>query len=309
MEHIASYLRLQKKTLGKAFVDETKVLHCFGKYIASRKHLGPITQEIAIAFATDNGKRSPQRSWKRYNVIRHFAQYLAVFVPGTSILDPRVLRRHAKRTAPFVFTDDELGKLLREARSPRKSQLAASTHHTAFGLAVSTGLRVGEVIGLDNDEIDLDAGLLKVRDTKFRKDRLVPIHETTVAALREYIVIRDIAFRERSSNAVFLSTTRNGRFYKDSLTLAFTEVARRAGVRRPDGREPTFHSLRHTFAVRRLMEWYRAGVDVQAMLPVLATYMGHVNYTSTAYYLTAAPELLALAADRHNTYVEEVRHA
>jgi integrase len=285
------------------------VLRSFERYVASQQHLGPITQELAVAFATDDGKRSPERSWKRYNVVRHFAQHLAVFVPGTSVLDPRALRRHHKRMPPFVFTDEELGRLLQEARSPHKTQLAAVTHHTVFGLAVSTGLRVGEVIGFDNDDVDLDTGLLKVRDTKFRKDRLVPIHATAVAALREYAEIRDAAFPERSTKAFFVSTTRGGRFYKDSLTRAFTTTARKAGLRRADGREPTFHSLRHTFAVRRLVEWYRADVDVQAMLPVLATYMGHVNYTSTAYYLTATPELLALSADRHAKHIEEVRHA
>lgn len=308
-EHIASYLRLQQHTLGKTFADEAKVLRSFERYIASRGLLDPVTQEIAVAFATNDGKRSPERSWKRYNVVRHFAQHLAVFVPGTSTLDSRALRRHHKRPTPFVFTDEELIRLLREARSPRKAQVTAATHHTAFGLAVSAGLRVGEVIGLDNDDVDLDAALLKVRDTKFRKDRLVPIHATTVAALREYVALRDEAFPDRTTEAFIVSTTRLGRFYKDSLTLAFTTTARRAGLRRPDGREPTFHSLRHTFAVRRLVEWYRAGVDVQAMLPVMATYMGHVNYTSTAYYLTATPELLALAADRHDQHIEEVRHA
>lgn len=308
-EHVESYLRLQQQTLGKSFVDEAKVLRKFAKYVASQKHLGPITQQIAVAFATGDGTRSPNRSWKRYNTVRYFAQYLAVFVPGTSALDPRVLRRHHKRSPPFIFSDEELVHLLREARSPRKSQIAASTHHTVFGLAVSTGLRVGEVVGLDDDEVDLDRCLLKVRDTKFRKDRLVPIHVTTASTLRDYRALRNAAFPERTDCAFFVSTTRVKRFYKDSLTLAFAAVAHRACLRRADGHEPTFHSLRHTFAVRRLMQWYREGVDVQAMLPVLATYMGHVNYTSTAYYLTATPELLTLAADRHAKHLEEMRHA
>lgn len=308
-EHIASYLRLQQEALGKSFADEAKVLRSFERYVASQDHLGPITQELAVAFATDDGKRSPERSWKRYNVVRHFAQHLAVFVPGTSALDPRALRRQQKRPTPFVLTDDELGRLLREACCPLKTRLAAKTHHTVFGLAVSTGLRVGEVTGLDNDDVDLDTGLLKVRNTKFRKDRLVPIHATAVAALREYAEIRDAAFPEPATDAFFISTTRGRRYDEDSLTQAFTTAARKARLRRADGRTPTFHSLRHTFAVRRLVEWYRAGVDVQAMLPVLATYMGHVNYTSTAYYLTATPELLALAADRHAKHIEEVCHA
>lgn len=308
-DHVASYLRLQQQSLGKSYEDEAKVLRSFDRYVASRGHLGPVTQELAIAFATDDGKRSPARSWKRYNVVRFFAQYLAVFVPGTSTLDPRALRRHYKRPPPFIFTDDELGRLLREARSPRKSQISAATHFTVFGLAVSTGLRVGEVIALDDGDVDFDAALLKVRDTKFRKDRLVPIHATAVSALRDYAKLRDEVFPRKGTAAFFVSTTRRARYYEDSLTLAFTAVAERAGLRRPDGLVPTFHSLRHTFAVRRLIAWYHEGVDVQAMLPVLATYMGHVNYTSTAYYLTATPELLALAAARAAKHFEETSHA
>jgi integrase len=308
-EHIASYLRLQQHSLAKSFRDEAKVLRSFGRFVESLEDPGPITQELAMAFATAGGARSPQRSWKRYNIVRHFAHHLAIFVPETSAFDPRAIRRHYKRPTPFIFTDDELARLLREAQSPLKSQISAATHHTVIGLAVSTGLRVGEVIALDIGDVDFDAALLEVRNTKFRKDRLVPVHPTTVAALRDYARLRDEVFPARATAAFFVSTTRRGRYYKDSLTLAFTAVAHRAGLRRPDGRVPTFHSLRHTFAVRRLIEWYREGVDVQAMLPVLATYMGHVNYTSTAYYLTATPELLALAAERATRHMQEVQNA
>jgi len=308
-EHIASYLRLHQQSLGKSFESEAKILRSFEHFVQSRGHLGPITQELVVAFATDDGKRSPERSWKRYNVVRYFAQYLSVFVPGTSTLDPRALRRHYKRPPPFIFTDDELDRLFREARSPLKSQISAATHYTAFGLAVSTGMRVGEVAALDVGDVDYEAALLKVRNTKFRKDRLVPIHATTVTALRDYARLRDAVFQDRTTKAFFVSTTRRGRYYKDALTWAFTAIARRAGIQRPDGCVPTFHSLRHTFAVKRLTEWYREGLDVQAMLPVLATYMGHVNYTSTAYYLTATPELLALAAQRAAKYMEEVQNA
>lgn len=308
-EHIESYLRLQQQSLGKSYRDEAKILRRFGRYVESREHLGPITQELVIAFATDGGTRRPETSWRRYNVVRYFAQYLAVYVPGTSTLDPRALRRHYKRPPPFIFTEDELIRLFREAKSPLKSQIAAVTHHTAFGLAVSTGMRVGEVAALDIGDVDYEAALLKVRNTKFRKDRLVPIHETTVSALRDYEKLRDEVFPDRATPAFFVSTTHRCRYYKDALTLAFTAIARRAGLRRPDGCVPTFHSLRHTFAVRRLIQWYKEGADVQAMLPLLATYMGHVNYTSTAYYLSATPELLALASQRASKQMEEVQNA
>jgi len=309
-DHVGAYLRLHQKVLGKDFQDEAKVLRLFAKFHASLGHHQPVSQEMAIAFATDNPSRSAERCWKRYNVVRYFAHYLAVYVPGTSTMDPRALSRHYRRTPPYIFTDEVLERLLQEALNPCKSQISAATHHTAFGLAVSTGLRVGEVAALDKTDVDLDEAVLQVRNTKFRKDRVVPIHATTAQALRDYARVRDAAFPNLDCSAFFISTTHRDRYFEESLSYAFSSVASRAGIRRPDGKTPRFHSLRHTFAVRRLIEWYRDGADVQALLPSLATYLGHVNYSSTAYYLTATPELLLLAAKRASVALREGgRHA
>jgi hypothetical protein len=133
-EHIASYLRLHQQSLGKSFVDEAKVLRAFDRYVSSCGYLGPVTQELAIAFATDGGKRSPERSWKRYNVIRFFAQYLAVFVPGTSTLDPRALRRHYKRSPPFIFSEHSSRCCCarRATRSRARSPRSRTTRSSAW---------------------------------------------------------------------------------------------------------------------------------------------------------------------------------
>ena len=153
---------------------------------------------------------------------------------------------------------------------------------------------------LDKADVDLEAGVLTFRQTKFGKSRLVPVHETTLKVLRRYASLRDRHFRSPGSECVaFFRNQRGQRFVINTLQGIFRRVAARAGLRSDRGKGPNFHSLRHRFAVRRLVTWYQDGVDVQAMLPWLATYMGHVHYSDTAYYITTTPELLALAANRH----------
>lgn len=142
--------------------------------------------------------------------------------------------------------------------------------------------------------------MLAIKQTKFRKDRLVAIHPTTLEVLRNYAAVRDAAFPDCGCPAFFINMRRR-RFARKTLRVAFYELTRRAGLRSPKGKGPRFHDLRHAFAVRRLAAWYRAGIDAQAMLPALATYMGHVHYSDTAYYITATAELLSLAAGRYHS--------
>lgn len=172
-----------------------------------------------------------------------------------------------------------------------------------FGLAASTGLRSNEIISLDRDDVRLDSGLLTIRCTKFQKDRLVPVHPTTLKVLRDYAALRYAHFPKPADSAFFLNMW-GSRFSRRNFGFAFYQLACSTGIRKAGGRGPSFHDLRHTFAVRRLVAWYQEGKDVQAMLPLLATYMGHVHYSSTAYYLTATPELLALAAKRYDAFLK-----
>jgi integrase len=168
----------------------------------------------------------------------------------------------------------------------------------------STGLRIGEVVRLDRADVDLATGMLLIRQTKFRKDRYVPTHPSSLGMLRRYAALRDASFPDCRDDAFFVTGRRRG-FARNTLQQALCKIARRAGLRGPKGVGISFHSLRHRFAVKRLIAWYEAGTDVQAMLPMLATYMGHVRYSDTAYYLTATPELLRLAAGRCERALQE----
>ena len=177
-------------------------------------------------------------------------------------------------------------------------RLRAATYATVIGLLATTGLRIGEACGLDRDDVDLDTGVATVRNAKFGKSRQVPVHVSTLGALRLYAARRDQLCPTPSSPGFFVST-RGTRLDVHNVPHTFCRLLDAAGIAAPPGvRRPRLHDLRHTFTVATLLDWYRAGVDVQARLPLLSTYLGHVDPTSTYWYLQATPELLSLAVAR-----------
>jgi len=296
-DRLSGYVELQR-ALGYQFEQQAAVLHEFDSYLVEREHIPPLTQEIAVSFATEDPASSMDKSARRYQVVRRFCEHLSTFDPEAPVLDPNAVPRPSTRPAPPIISDDQLARLLHQARHiSQPNPQCGVTLHAMVGLAASTGPRISEVVRLDKADVDLKTGVLHIRQTKFRKDRYVPTHPTTLEVLRSYAAARDAAYPECRDPAFFI-TMWSKRFCRNTLQQQFCKAARRAGLRGPIGRGLSFHHLRHRFAVKRLLTWYEAGLDVQAMLPVLATYMGHVHYTDTAYYLTATAELLRLAAER-----------
>jgi integrase len=287
-----------KRAVGFQFERQVPHLRAFDEYLLRQERCAPLSQEMVSAFATDDPSTSMNLRARRYQVVRGFCEYLATLDPRTPTLDPKALPRPRRRPVRHIISDDELALLLREARHVSKTHpVRGITLNTIVGVAASTGLRIGEVVRLDRADVDLATGVLLIRQTKFRKDRYVPTHPSTLEMLRRYAALRDATFLD-CRDAAFFVTLRQRGFARNTLQQALCKLGRRAGLRGPTGVGISFHSLRHRFAVKRLIAWYEAGVDVQAMLPMLATYMGHVCYSETAYYLTATPELLGLAAER-----------
>jgi len=300
--HVSAYIQL-RRSLGFRSSEPAYFLEAFDRYLFEKKHMGPLTQELALEFACRNPKTSTNYCAQRYQVVRHFSEYLATFDPQTPFLDPKALERSKARTPRHIYTDQELQKILAEARriSP-KNPVCGLTLHTMIGLAASSGLRVSEVIRLDREDVDLKTGVLNIRCSKFNKSRFVPLHQTTLEVVRNYAAARDAAFPNCKALAFFVNTIQK-RCVRNTVQKLFAGVACRAGLRGPKGKGPTFHDLRHRFATKRLVLWYKAGLDVQAMLPALATYMGHVHYTDTAYYISAIAELMALASERYQRWL------
>jgi integrase len=291
---VERYIALQR-ALGYQFCKQASILRAFVAYVGMSRAAGPLTQAVAVAFAM-SGDLAPNGRAKRYEVVRCFAQYHAAFDPRTESLDLRALPRSRAIAPPRILSDEELQLLM--AASHRVSTdlpLRGQTLSTLIGLLASTGLRSGEALRLDRSDVDLTTGVLQIRQSKFRKDRLVPVHPTTLAALREYTRHRDLAFPASTDPAFFIST-RGRRLRSGGLCYGFHQACALAGLILPVSKLLRPHDLRHRFAVTRLAAWHRQKADVQSLLPVLATYLGHARYCDTAYYITATPELLGLAS-------------
>jgi integrase len=215
-------------------------------------------------------------------------------VPALGLLPQRYHRK-----PPYLYSDDEIASLLKAAAQlPSQTGLRARTYSTLLGLLVATGMRISEVVGLDHDDVDLTGAVLTVRKTKFGKSRLVPVHASTKRALKQYAAQRDQLW-SRPMTASFLVSEQGRRLTANVVEKTFVKLSRQVGLRGPsDRRGPRLHDLRHRFAVRTLLRWYRAGVDVQRRLPELSTYLGHVHVTDTYWYLSAVPELMGVVAAR-----------
>jgi integrase len=291
---VESYIALQH-SLGYQFQKQAALLRAFLRHVRSSHTSGPLSQALAVDFVmasdlTPNGRAI------RYGVVRRFAVYYAAFDPCTGSFDHRALPRSRAIAPPRILSDEELRLLMGASIRISTSQpLRGRTLATVIGLLASTGLRSGEALRLDRADVDLSTGVLQIRKTKFRKDRLVPVHATTLIALQDYARDRDLAFPGPTGPAFFIST-RGTRLSPSGLYYGFEQACELAGIGRTESKVLRPHDLRHRFAVTRLARWHQQKVDVQSMLPLLATYLGHARYSDTAYYITATPELLSLAA-------------
>jgi len=255
-----------------------------------------VTIKLSLEWATKPSETSPQWKSKRLSLVRQFALYAHAFDPRTQIPPPSLIPYSRQRPHPYIYSQADIDKVLNAARSHTDS-LIASTHVTLIALIAVTGMRVGEAIRLDRHDIDYDRGILVVRQTKFGKSRELPLHPSTIEALRAYAYFRDRHLPVQHASSFFLSR-RGKRLIYQNVHFKFHRFINQAGLANRRPRRPRIHDLRHSFAVRILIDWHRAGVEVQSRLPLLSTYMGHVDPAMTYRYLTAVPELLILVSER-----------
>jgi integrase len=291
---VEDYITL-RRSLGYSFRKQAATLRALVRYAEVEQLDGPLTRDTVLKFVFSWEGTADGRAI-RYGVVRRFCEYLAIYDPRTEALDPRALPRSRAIPPPRILTDDELGSLMSACRRVSPDYPERSTVLTTLvGLLASTGLRSGEALRLDRADVDLVGGVLHIRKTKFRKDRLVPVHPTTLTVLRSYARHRDAVF-PMSKDAAFFLSSRGNRLSSAGLYAAFDAVCELAGLGSNKGLRP--HDLRHRFAVTRLAVWHQEKADVQALLPLLATYLGHARYTDTAYYITGTADLLGIAAER-----------
>ncbi len=254
-----------------------------------------LTTPLALAWATSR-EGHPDLWAVRLSVARGFARWLAALDPATEIPPADLLRRRRHRARPYLYTEAEIATLMTTTDMLRHP-LRAATYRTLIGLLAVTGMRVGEAIGLDRHDLDWTAGCLIVREGKPGACRELPLHESTLDALAEYAHLRDRHWPHPKAPAFFVSTVGKRLLY-ENINWTFRRLLRQAGLPAPGSPRPRIHDLRHGFAVNTVTDWYRAGVNVAARMPHLSAYLGHADPGGTYWYLTATPELLALAAAR-----------
>jgi len=299
----------ERRRLGFALRSRDTLLAGFAKYVAARRHRGPLTVDLMVDWARqDKWQRDTPATWAvRLARIRHFARYLKQFEPETEVPEEQVFGPEPSRVAPHIFNEDEIVALLAAARQlGPPGSIRAATYETLFGLMASTGLRISEALHLRDADVDLQHGMLTIRQTKFAKSRQLPIHASTVAALARY---RRKRTRHVAATAdmMFLIGSRGRRLGQPlgdrQAHRVFNMLRERLGLANRGGHAaPRLHDLRHTFAVRRMMLWYAEGTDIDQMMLALSTYMGHAEIFYTYWYLTAVPELMALAGAKFELF-------
>jgi integrase len=294
---IQDYLAL-RRSLGFKLREAGTCLAKFAAFLEARGATH-ITTALALEWSQQRSTAQPDTWAQRLGYIRGFARHHRANDPETEIPPPGLLPFHPKRAPPYLYSEAEIASLLRCALElPSAGGLRPWTYHCLLGLLSVTGLRIGEAIRLQLDDVDLQAGLLTIRGTKFGKSRLVPIHRSTQEVLEQYRARRERFLAGRGASAFFINRRGNPLDIGD-IHRTFYKLSRQIGLRGETASHgPRLHDFRHRFAVQTLLRWYRAGEDVERRLPVLSTYLGHVHVADTYWYLSACPELMGLAVAR-----------
>jgi integrase/recombinase XerD len=310
VQALETYLAL-RRGLGAELRGPGAHLHHFVEFL-DREGSVVVTTKLALRWATAPAGATPATWAQRLADVRRFATWLSATDPRTEIPSPGLLPERYRRRPPYIYSDEEIAHIVHKAaRLPSPLGLRAHTYATLFGLLAATGLRLGEALTLDRDDVDLNAGVLAVRRAKFGKSRFLPVHDSTRSALRHYVRQRD-RLLPRPVSPAFLVSERGTRISHSIAEHTFVVVSRAVGLRPPArgrrrGHGPRLHDMRHRLAVKALIRWYRQGRDVNCEMPKLSTYLGHVHVADTYWYIEAVPELLRLATERATGPRKEIR--
>jgi integrase len=292
---LADYLAV-RRVLGYKLVRAGKLLAQFLTYVESRGE-DHLTIDTAVAWATLSPEAHQGWAAARLRAVRRFAAHLRGIDPATEVPPVDLLPGRNCRATRYLYSAGDIAALITVAGTLRTPHRVA-TYRTLIALLAVTGMRVGEAIGLDRDDFDAVNGVLIIRNGKFGKSRALPLHPSTVTALREYLDRGDRPRRPPNALALFVSTAGTRLLYNNVQPI-FHQLVRHAGLKPRSAKcRPRLHDIRHAFAVHTILDGYRDGGDPGGRLALLSTYLGHVDPGKTYWYLSAAPELLQLASER-----------
>ncbi|BAO92666.1 tyrosine-type recombinase/integrase [Caballeronia cordobensis] len=298
---VQEYLNV-RRALGFKLTGAAKGLLDFVAFM-ERRHASYITQSLALEWA-----RQPlnlqSASWaQRLSFVRAFARYCSATDPRTQIPAQSLLPFRPRRARPYLYSDDEISKLLQAAlQMPYRYERGALlpwTYHCLLGLLSVSGMRLGEARNLELQDVDLTAAVLTIRGAKFGKSRLIPLHASTCKVLADYIARREQHWAGRSVSSFLFISSRGNRLDNSEIHRTFYRLSRQIGLRgESDSHGPRLHDMRHVFATRTLVHWYQCGDDPERRLPILSAFLGHAHVADTQWYLSASPELMREAMRR-----------
>lgn len=294
-EHVDDYLRL-RRALGYKLERHGRLLPQLVAYLEAAG-ASTVTRELAISWTRLPALAHPRHWAARLAIARGFAAYMQTIDPATEVPPARVFAVRYRRPTPYIWSAEDVCRLLEAARMLRPP-LKAASYEALFGLLAVTGMRVGEALALERPDVDLHEGVITIRErkAKLERARLVPLHATTVEALERYARARERLCPKPRSRALFLSAA-GGALERSQVSRTLREITTALGLRTATVR-PRAHDLRHSFAVGTLIGWQRSGAPIDERIAALSTYLGHVSPADTYWYLTATPELMSAAAER-----------
>lgn len=301
--HMADYVMV-RRSLGFVLKEADCLLPSFVAFAEARR-VDHVTTELALEWANAHPEVLAVTKRQRLSAVRGFASYLQTLDERTEVPPPDLLPAIYRRVTPHIYSDEEIAAVISAAHTLKPS-IRARTYETVIGLLAVSGIRIGEAIRLDDRDIDAERSLLVVRNSKQEKVRHVPLHASTLAALAAYRTERDGHFSDPIGDSFFVSTL-GTRLYPRTVGHTYRHLVELAGLQgRGERARPRVHDIRHSFAVKILLDWYRDGVDVDASMPALSKALGHLSPASTYWYLTAVPELFATVADRVGLVLEDL---
>lgn len=295
-----------RRGLGYRSPSQERALRAFGRYLDQEGHEGPIPLELSLDWATSTASIDPCNPARRLTVVRGFLRHLAAIDGATEVPDSGLLGSTGHRKPPHIYSEAEIGDLLAAAaRLAPAGGLRPHCYVALFALIACTGLRISEALALKCGDVDLDEAVLTVRAGKRGRTRLVPLHPTAVPPLVDYASDRRRRYGPPGEEAPFFRTDRSGQISDSAAHHAFSVLRRQLGwTTTGRTRAPRIHDLRHRMVVRRIQTWHAEGVNVDANIGVLATYLGHVETRDLYWYLSAVPELMGIVAARFEAFAE-----
>lgn len=298
---VQEYVRMRRH-LGFKLHEPAKGLLDFVRFMEQHR-ASYITQALALTWAQQPSNAQPAHWARRLSFVRGFAQYRSATDPRTQIPAQGLLPFQPKRARPYLYSDAEIRDLLRAALTMpcryKRGRLRPWVYYCLFGLLSVSGLRLGEARNLELHDVDLKAALLTIRGAKFGKTRLVPLHRSTCRVLAEYIRRRNRHWRQRPVSSFLFVSSWGNRLDGGDIHRTFYALSRQIGLRgASDSHGPRLHDMRHRFATRTLVQWYRSNQDPERKLPLLSAYLGHVHVADTQWYLSGSPELMREAMHR-----------